>query len=131
MLDKVAQLDKAALDRREINRRAVKHWPMVRALLVDMHGRPLGVAQLSPNFDARARADGRKRPGEARLVSFRGPSPTPNEDGSGPGAWHDVGTGKSGPDAISLVEYLGETDRKTATTFLGDLVDRLAEVEVR
>jgi hypothetical protein len=131
MLDRPApQLDKASIDRREINRKATKFWPQVRALITDMHGRPIGdLARLSPNFDEQARANGRKRPGEPRLVSFLGPSPYPNPDGSGPGAWQDVGTGKSGPDLISLIEMLGECDREKATTFLKDLTDRLVEVK--
>jgi hypothetical protein len=121
--------DKAAIDRREINRRAVKFWPQVRSMLVDMHGRPIGdLARLSPHYDAAQRADGRKRHGAPKLDTFRGPDPCPNADGSGPGAWCDVGTGKSGTDAISLIEYLGECDRKTATEFLKDLTDRLVEL---
>jgi hypothetical protein len=124
-----AEADKAAIDRREINRRAVKFWPQVRSMLVDMHGRPIGdLARLSPHYDAAQRADGRKRHGAPKLDTFRGPDPCPNADGSGPGAWCDVGTGKSGTDVISLIEYLGECDRKTATEFLKDLTDRLVEL---
>jgi hypothetical protein len=58
---------------------------------------------------------------------FRGPSPFEGE-GGGPGAWFDIETGASGADCISIIEYLGECDRKTATTFLRDLTDRLVEI---
>jgi hypothetical protein len=124
--------DKAAIDRRAINRRAVKYFPAIRHLIVDMHGRPLwDVARLSPNYDPQGRADGQRRQGEPRLNMFRGPSSQENADGSGPGAWHDIGTGQSGRDLISLVEYLGECSRERATLFLRDLTSRLAEVELR
>jgi hypothetical protein len=47
-------LDRAAIDRRRINRLAVKFWPTIRNLITDMHGRPLGdVASLNPAYDPR------------------------------------------------------------------------------
>lgn len=124
-------LDKAALDRRKINRLAVKFWPVIRNLITDMHGRPLDdVARLNPAYDPRGVADGRRKHGGPQLRMFRGPSPIEGEDG-GPGAWFDIETGASGKDAISIIEYLGECDRKAATLFLRDLTERLAEVELR
>jgi hypothetical protein len=120
-------LTKSDLDRREINRKAVKHWPTIRNLITDMHGRPLGdVASLNPGYDPRGVADGKRKHGGPQLKTFRGPSPF--EDNGGPGAWFDIETGASGKDCISIIEYLGECDRKTATTFLKYLTDRLVEL---
>jgi hypothetical protein len=69
-------------------------------------------------------ADGKRRPGP-QLKMFRGPSPF--EDDGGPGEWFDLETGARGADCISIIEYLGECDRKTATLVLRDLTDRLVE----
>jgi hypothetical protein len=121
-------LDKAALDRRAINRKAVKFWPTIRNMITDMHGRPLGdVAALNPAYDPRGVADGKRKHGGPQLKMFRGPSPF-EEDG-GPGAWYDIETGKSGPDCISIIEMLGECDRRAATIFLRDLTCRLVEIK--
>ena len=57
---------------------------------------------------------------------LRGPSPF--EDEGSVGAWYDIETGNRGADVIRLVELLGACDRKTATTFLKDLTDRLVEL---
>jgi hypothetical protein len=123
-----APLDRAALDRRRINRLAVKFWPTIRNLITDMHGRPLGdVAQLNPAYDPRGVADGKRKPGGPQLKMFRGPSPF--EDDGGPGAWFDLETGARGSDCISIISYLGECDRNTATTFLRNLTDRLVEIK--
>jgi hypothetical protein len=123
----VAAPSKSDLDRREVNRRAVKFFATIRPMLTDMHGFSL-IRHLGPNPPAPS-PNGRVRgaPG-AKIDMFRGPSPYENADGSGPGAWVDVGTGASGSDLISLIETLGECDRKTATTFLKDLTDRLVEI---
>jgi hypothetical protein len=122
-------LDRESLDRRAINRKAVKHWPTIRNLITDMHGRPLGdVASLNPAYDPRGVADGKRKHGGPQLKMFRGPSPFEGEDG-GPGAWFDLETGASGADVISIIEHLGECDRKTATIFLRGLTDRLVEIK--
>lgn len=119
MLDRPAKYDE-----REINRKAVKQWGVIRNYLVDMHGRSM-VRSLNPNHIApdpnRARP-----PGAPQLRELRGPSPW-DADGS-VGSWADVGTGKRGKDVISLVKYLGECDRRTAAQWLGDLVSRIVEI---
>jgi hypothetical protein len=118
-------LDKAGLDRREINRKAVKHFSTVRHMLADHRGKSL-IMFLGPNY--KPNPENYVRYGEPRLAEFNGCSPWPNEDGSGPGAWQNRSTGHSGKDVISLVEYLGQCDRKKATDFLRDLTDRLVEL---
>jgi len=126
MLDRVSTADR--FDAREINRKAVKHWPTIRHMIVDMHGRPLGeVRALNP---ANPPLDpGRARPhGLPQLREMRGPSPF-ETGGSGPGDWCDLGTGASGPDVISLIVHLsGGCDRRVAADYLAGLVDRLIEV---
>jgi hypothetical protein len=120
-------LDKAEIDRREINRRAVKYWSTIHSMIFDWYGRPLGLASINPNF--KPNPDGHVRYGERKLTEFSGLSPWPNADGSGPGAWYSRATGEKGHDAISLIEHYGECDRKTATTFLKGLLDRLVEIK--
>jgi hypothetical protein len=122
-------LDRPAADKfdaREINRRGVQLWPVLRDHLVGLNGRPTGeVRRLNPNYVAQD--PGRARPsGSPQLREFRGPSSY--ELDGGPGAWRDVGTGKGGPDLISLIEYLGQTDRRTAADFLKSICSRLVEV---
>lgn len=121
---------KPGLDTREVNRRAVKFWATIRPMLTDMHGRSL-IRHLGPNPPPPS-PNGRVRGASGpKLDMFRGPSPYENADGSGPGEWNDVGTGQSGRDLVSLIEMLGECDRKTASLYLKDLTDRLAEAELR
>jgi hypothetical protein len=119
-------LDKATLDRRKINRLAVKHWQIVKPYLYDIRGYATGPASLDRTW--KPNPNGEKRPGRPSVSGLMGPSPYENPDGSGPGAWICHSNGKSGPDIISLVEHLGNTDRNTATYWLRDLVERLAEV---
>jgi hypothetical protein len=120
----VAAPSKSDLDRREINRRAVKYWSTIRPMLVDLRGFSM-IRHLGPDYVSTA--NGRMRGQEGpRVAMLRGPSPF--EDGGSVGAWYDLESGKSGADAISLVEALGACDRKTATTFLNDLTDRLVEI---
>jgi hypothetical protein len=125
-----AVLDKAEkFDAREINRKAVKHWSTLRHMLVDMHGRPNGeIRALNP---ANKPLDpGKARPhGLPQLKEFRGPSPY--EVDGGPGSWQDVGTGASGNDVISLIEYLsGGASRRVCAGWLSDLLDRIVIVKV-
>jgi hypothetical protein len=114
----------SGFDCRDINRRAVALWASIRDHIVGLNGRPLGdVARLNPNYvpqdPGRARA-----PGGPQLKEFRGPSPY--EIDGGPGAWRDVGTGQSGPDLVSLIEYLsGGCERRDAANFLKSLCDRM------
>jgi hypothetical protein len=121
-------LDKAAIDRREISRKVVKFWPVIRDYLVDRSGRSL-VRHLDPKYVTddpnRGRPYGVPDP-RPQLRELRGPMPW-LADGT-TGSWMDVGTGKRGDDPISLVEYLGQCDRKTATTFLKELTDRMVEL---
>jgi hypothetical protein len=115
---------KSDLDRREINRRAVKYWSTIRPMLIDMRGFSM-IRHLDPEY--RPQPNGRIRGQEGpRISMLRGPSPF--ENGGSVGAWHDLESGKSGEDVISLVEVLGECDRKMATAFLKDIVDRLVEL---
>jgi hypothetical protein len=122
----VPVLDKAAIDRREINRKAVRLWPVIRDYIVDRNGRSL-ICSLDPSFVAgdqnRGRPYGHPDP-RPQLREFRGPSPN---DG-GHGAWQDYGTGKSGADCISIIEMLGNCSRDVATNYLRDLVGRLVEL---
>jgi hypothetical protein len=115
--------DKATIDRREINRRAVKFWSVVKDHLFDLHGRSL-VRQLGPGFVAQDPS--KPHIPIPTLKEFRGPMPwTPTTEA---GSWFDLGTGARGNDLIALVEFLGACDRKVATTFLKDLTDRLVEI---
>jgi hypothetical protein len=115
---------KSDLDRREINRRAVKYWSTIRPMLIDMRGFSM-IRHLGP--DPVSTANGRIRGQEGpRVAMLRGPSPF--EDGGSVGAWYDLQSGERGADVISLVELLGSCDRKTGTAFLRDLTDRLVEI---
>jgi hypothetical protein len=76
--------DKATLDRREINRRAVKYWSAIHPMIFDQRGKPVGCAHLNPNPNYRPNPDGQVRYGEPRLAEFSGVLPYENEDGSGP-----------------------------------------------
>ena len=113
---------KSDLDRRDIQRKLIRHWPTVYHLLVDRTGRPTGCEHLNPNW--RPNPDGFKRPGP-RLVDFWGPDP--REDTLG--AWcNRGGDGVRGDNLFELVMYLAQVDMKVATTFLRDLSERLVEL---
>lgn len=113
-------LDRAGLDSREINRRAVKYWPTIYNMLVTWHGLPLGEVQRlgNPNLVI---DPNKRRPNGPRLIELRGPSPVNF-------SWHCLGNGAKGDDVIDLVAYLGECDRRTAAEFLRDLTDRFVEI---
>jgi hypothetical protein len=107
-----------------------QHWQTVYHMLVDLRGFPSAeIRALNP---ANAPLDpnrGRQQTGP-RLVEFSGPDY--REDDGGPGGWVCRGNGASGPDCISLVQYLsGGCDRRVAADYLGRLVDRIAIVELR
>jgi hypothetical protein len=128
MLDRPTTTTTTTLDSREINRRAVALWPILRDHLVDLRGRPVGdLLRLSPNYIAQEA--GRARPpGSPQLKEFRGPSSS--ELDGGPGAWRDVGTGQSGPDLVSLIVYLsGGADRRACAVFLSRLCDRMVVIK--
>ena len=119
MLDRPAKFDE-----REINRKAVRFFPQIHSLIVDMHGRPKAeISRLrDPDFDPRRP----RKPGEVRpaLNMFKGPG----WDGS----WTNIGDGARGETLVDLVAYLsGGADRRVCAEWLGALVDRFAEVEVR
>jgi hypothetical protein len=127
----VPVLDRAGLDRRAINRKAVKHWATIRDMIVDQNGRSL-ITFLDPTFKATDPNVGRPygvpdpRP---QIKELRGPSLFETEGAGGPGAWVDYGTGKQGPGCISLIEMLGMCSRDVATTYLRELVDRIVEIK--
>jgi hypothetical protein len=110
-------LDKAGLDRRRVNRLACKHFSLLYATICDRYGRSL-IRDIGPGF--RPNPDGRVdiRDALPRLLGFNGPNP--DESNGGPGAWVCRGNGASGPDVISLIEYMGGVDRKGATEWLRD-----------
>jgi hypothetical protein len=119
----VPVLDRAAIDRREINRRALKFWPVIKDHLFDWHGGSL-IRQLGPGY---VHQDPSKpRLPVPTLKEFRGPMPF-MADGT-TGSWMDVGNGQRGDDLIALVEFLGSCDRKVATDYLKGLTDRLVVV---
>jgi hypothetical protein len=123
MLDKPTP----TFDCRAICRKTVQHWGVIRFLILDLHGRAVGeVRALNP---ANAPIEpGKARPrNEPQFKEFRGPSPY-EKDGA-VGAWLDGGTGASGPDAVSIIEYLsGGCDRRVAADYLKRLTDRMVEV---
>jgi hypothetical protein len=114
-------LDKATLDRRKINRLAMKHWSIVKPYLYDIRGYATGPASLDKTLVPNP--NGERRPGRRCVSGLMGPSPYENPDGSGPGEWKCHSNGASGPDIISLVMHLGNTDKNTATYWLRDVVD--------
>jgi hypothetical protein len=116
-------LDKpSTFDAREVNRKALKHWSVLAHMIYDFNGRALGeIAQLNENYVQQD--PGRRRQAGPRLIELRGPS---SWDG---GSWHCLGgDGARGDDVISLVQYLGECDYRTAADFLKNLTDRLVEI---
>jgi hypothetical protein len=118
-----AKPDRAALDRRDIQRKCLRHWDTVFNMIVDLRGKSM-LMQLGPNF--RPNPDGHVRYGEPRLVSFSGPDHREETLG----AWYNRGgDGASGSNLFDLVMYLGQCDLKTATAFLKDLADRLCEIK--
>jgi hypothetical protein len=114
-------------DARQINRDAVRLWPVIRDHIVGLNGRPVGdVIRLNP---ANVLPEpGRARPpGSPQLKEFRGPSSY--ELDGGPGAWRDVGTGASGRDLVSLIQHLsGGCDHRAAADFLSRLCDRMVVI---
>jgi hypothetical protein len=136
LLDRPTTPDRPTADKfdaREINRKAVKHWSILYWCLVDFRGRPLGeIRALNPANEPLVPGGVRPR-GLPQLTEFSGVSHWENADGSGPGSWHCRSTGASGPDAISVVQFLaGEgCERRVAADFLRRLVDRIAVVELR
>jgi hypothetical protein len=126
MTENLALLDRPTtpdrLDYRAINAKALKHWPAIKDLVMDWHGRAVGeVARLNPAYVA---TDPSKRRSDGpRLVELRGPSV---HDG---GSWHSLANGASGPDVISLIEFLSQAPRPVAAEWLGRIVDRIAIVE--
>jgi hypothetical protein len=125
MLDRPAQ----TFDARAINRKAVKHWSALYHCLVDMHGRALRDVRALNHANAPVEP-GRPRPhAEPKLIELMGPSPWPNDDGSGPGSWVSRGNGAHGPDVVSLVQHLaGGCDYRVAADFLKSLTDRIVEI---
>jgi hypothetical protein len=118
------------MDSRDLSRRAVKHWPIVREYLVDRSGGPTApVAKLNPAhvpYDSnRGRPFGQPIPGP-QLRELKGPSPY-EQDGT-VGSWVDVGTGAHGKDIVDLVAHLGQVDRKVAAAHLAEIVSRIVEV---
>ncbi len=96
---KVLHTDEAA-----INRASLARWDEVYALLVDYQGRAQwAVAHLNPEVTPR------------RLRRFRLLDRLQ-------GKWTDLDGNASGPDVISLVAFLADVDRLTATAFLAELV---------
>jgi hypothetical protein len=116
--------DRATIDRREINRRAVKFWPVIKDYLHDWHGRSL-VRHLGPGHIPQD--PNRTRIPVPTVKELKGPMPW-MPDGT-TGSWYDVGTGARGDSPIELVMWLGACDNKTATNYLRDLTDRLAEIK--
>jgi hypothetical protein len=114
-------LDKAALDRRAVQRKLLRNWDTVFHMLVDWKGKSM-IMNLGPNY--RPNPDGHVRYGEPRLVSFSGPDYREETLG----AWYCLGgDGARGSNLFDLAMYLGQCDLKTATAFLKDLADRLVE----
>jgi hypothetical protein len=113
-------------DMRAHTRKALKNWPIVYNQLVDMHGWPLGVAALNPNY--KPSPNGRIRgAGGPRLDGFSGPDYREETLG----AWHCRGNGASGGSLVELIQYLsGGVEHRVAAEFLRDLVDRIVEVPV-
>jgi hypothetical protein len=116
-------------DSREINRKAVASWSTVYHMLVDLRGFPNGdIRRLNPADAPLDPNKGRQQDGP-RLLTLSGPSPY-GIDG-GPGAWVCRGNGASGPDVISMIEYLsGGADRRICADYLKSLTDRLVELPV-
>jgi hypothetical protein len=120
--DAAPVLDKAALDRRAVQRKCLRHWDTVIHMLVDWKGKPIGCAHLNPNY--KPNPENYVRYGEPRLVEFVGPDPREETLG----AWYcRGGDGARGSNLFELVMYLGQCTLKTATTFLKDLSERLVE----
>jgi hypothetical protein len=107
------------LDYRAINRKACRHWRVVHAHLVDLHGRiVVGVLrELNPEA-AKRHADG-QRP--RRLEHFT----ISEADGS----WRNLGSGHSGDDIVSLLQFLAhDADRAACAEFLDFLTSRIVEI---
>jgi hypothetical protein len=121
MLDRpTTDADRAVYD---LNRRALRCWPILRHHLVDIRGEATGeIRRLGdPTYDGRP--NGRIR-GEAvrRLTGLRGPNPVDF-------SWHSIDPpGARGSDIIDMVSYLADVDRKTAMGWLRDFCDRIREV---
>jgi hypothetical protein len=114
-----------SFDEREIERKAVKFWGLLRHELTDRYGFPhLEVRRLTdPKFQGypNGRPVGQGGP---RLSEFRGFNP---DDWS----WHCLTGGAKGTGPISVVQYLAGPgcDRRKAGEFPRDLVDRVAVYE--
>jgi hypothetical protein len=114
---------KPTLDYRAINRKACRHWRVTHAHLLTLHGHIVGsvLAELNPAAAAR-RAEKREPP--RRLVHFK------IDESSG--RWSNIGSGDSGEDVISIVQWLAyDCPRQDAAEWLHDLCSRIVELPLR
>lgn len=112
-------------DERDIERKAIKFWPLLHHELVDRYGRPYPEVRRLTDPGVAAQPNGRLRSADGPSISeFHGFDPLT-------GAWFAVGSGARGEGAISVVQYLAGPgcERRKAAEFLRSLVDRVAVYE--
>jgi hypothetical protein len=107
----------------DLNAKALRHWPVLYAMMVDFYGRPQGqIVQLggadAPKIDVERRNQWRGR----QLREFRG--------GPGYDGWRN-GDGASGETAADLVAYLGSCPKEKAIEWLSSTLSRIVEIEAR
>jgi hypothetical protein len=112
-------------DEREIERKAVKFWHLLRYELTDRYGLPHIEVRRLTNPNCAGYPNGRPtNQSGPRLSEFRGFHP---DDWS----WYCLTSGAKGIGPISVVMYLAGPgcDRRRAGDFLRDLTDRVAVYE--
>jgi hypothetical protein len=107
----------------DLNAKALRHWPVLFAMMVDTYGRPqaeivrLG-GETAPKIDPERRNQWRGR----QLREFRG--------GPGYSSWRN-GDGAEGETAADLIAYLGSCSKEKAVDWLASTLSRIVEIEPR
>jgi hypothetical protein len=112
-------------DERDIERKAVRFWHLLRYELADRYGRARPEVRRLTDPRAEGHPDGRLRDaGGPSISEFHGFDPLT-------GAWFAVGSGARGEGPVSVVQYLAGPgcERRKAAEFLRSLVDRVAVYE--
>jgi hypothetical protein len=123
MLDKPHGGATTVAERREhaLCQKALRHWPVLKAMATDRYGRPCEEVVRLGDPDAKLDPERRNQWRGPRLLEFSGL-------GNG---WTCRGNGAQGKNAIDLVMYLGSCSREKAVDWLDTALSRIVELDAR
>jgi hypothetical protein len=105
----------------DLSAKALRHWPVLHAMMVDFHGRPqTEIARLGGEAAPKIDPERRNQWRGPRLREFRG--------GPGYEGWVN-GDGASGETVADLVAYLGSCSKEKAIEWLSATIARIVSVE--